>query len=1128
MRNRPSVFFGPALAAAMAFVMAAAPLPGAVAGAVDPDLLAGMKARSIGPAGMSGRVAAVDAVESNPDVIWAGAASGGVWKSVNGGLTWRPVFDDQPVAAIGAIAINQTNPDVVWVGTGEANVRNSVSVGNGVYRTLDGGQTWTHLGLDKSERIYRIVLHPSNPDIAWVSALGQLWGENPERGIFKTVDGGKTWNRVLYVNEKTGGADLVMDPGNPDKLYASMWQLRRWPWFFKSGGPGSGLYVTHDGGRTWKKRTEEDGLPAGDLGRIGLAVSRSNPEVVYAMVEAAKSALLRSEDGGKSWRTVNARHDVNPRPFYFGDIRVDPVWPNRVYSIEYNVRVSNDSGRTFEDLPGSQEIHGDFHALWIDPNDPDFLIFANDGGLGISHDRGRTSRFVSNLPLGQFYHVAVDNETPYNVYGGMQDNGSWRGPSAVWSFGGIRNHEWKLVGDGDGFETLPDPADPMAGYSLWQGGNLGRFDLKRNEYRPIKPTGPDGVKLRFNWNAGLATDPFEPATVYLGSQFLHKSADRGETWTTISPDLTSNNPEWQNEDTGGLTMDATAAENHTTIITIAPSPLKQGVIWVGTDDGRVQVTRDGGKTWESVEKNVRGVPANTWVPDIRPSKFDPAAAFAVFDNHRRSDWTPYVYRTDDWGKTWKSLATPDVRGYALTLEQDPVDKDLLFLGTEWGLWVSQDAGRRWMKWTHGLPTVSVMDLAIHPREHDLVIGTHGRAIYILDDIRPLRAVSDQVVAKKIHLFEVADAAQIRRAPDAGGFGFGAGEYYGQNRPYGALLSFWVNDPALPHPKEEKERERKEKERAEKRAEEERKAAAGKTESKTPNEEKTEEQAASGKKDETKKKDEEKGKEVEIRIADATGKVIRTQKVPAKQGLNRVSWNLRRNALARQLPPDPDEDEPNPYPAGPEVVPGTYQVTVRYAGQESTGTVKVLGDPRFQHTAEDWRRREEAVDRALQLEDVLSEALHRIRRTRADVQALVGQIERRKEDEEERARIAGTAFDKKDEKPDPVVEAAEKLQEGLTTLEKKIWVPPGTPGILPERDALNAVGYAGSDILSTYEPPSPTHLDRLRQAEAEVQKVLADFNQFFAKEVAEFQRQAEGANLRLMPAAEPLQLKGAGR
>ncbi|HEY9421754.1 MAG TPA: hypothetical protein VIW92_10090, partial [Thermoanaerobaculia bacterium] len=776
--------------------------------AFDPSLLVGMKARSIGPAGMSGRVTSIAAVESNPNIVYIGAASGGVWKSVNGGVTWEPLFDDQPVASIGALAVFQANPDVVWVGTGEGNVRNSVSIGNGVYRSLDGGRTWTHLGLEKTERIHRVILHPTNPDVAWVAAMGQLWGENPERGVYKTEDGGKTWSRVLYVDPRTGAADLIIDPRNPNKLFAGMWQYRRWPWFFRSGGRGSGLWVTQDGGRTWNELTEADGLPPGDLGRIGLGISRSQPDIVYALVEAEKSVLLRSADGGKTWQSANKKPDVNPRPFYFGDIEVDPELPNRVYSLDYNVRVSDDSGANFKTLVSGSLIHGDFHAMWIDPKNPDTIYFGNDGGIGISRDRGRTAAFVTNLPLGQFYHVAVDMQQPYNIYGGLQDNGSWRGPNTVWQQGGIRSHEWLQIGGGDGFDTLPDLSDPNMAYALWQGGNLGRINVRTGEWRDIKPSPPDGVRLRFNWNAGVATDPFKPGTVYLGSQFLHKSSDRGETWATISPDLTSNNPEWQRQnETGGLTPDASGAENFTTIIAVAPSPLQEGVLWVGTDDGRLHVTRDGGKTWASLEKNVPGVPANTWIPHITPSRHDPASAFVVFDNHRRSDFAPYVYRTDDWGRTWKSLVTKDLRGYAHKLEQDPVKKDLLFLGTELGLWFSLDGGGRWMKWTHGVPTVPVMDLVIHPRDHDLVIGTHGRAVYVIDDIRPLRTMSEKTLAQPVHLYESGEVQQHWRGAEPGGFALGSSEYRGETEPYGAILTYSLNVPGLPLAEEEKERER---------------------------------------------------------------------------------------------------------------------------------------------------------------------------------------------------------------------------------------------------------------------------------------------------------------------------------
>ncbi|HEY7215725.1 MAG TPA: hypothetical protein VIC28_13925, partial [Thermoanaerobaculia bacterium] len=1061
--------------------------------------------------------------------VYAGTATGGLWKSTNGGLTWTPLFDDQPVSSIGAVAIYQASPDIVWVGTGEGNPRNSASIGNGVYRSLDGGKTWTHLGLEKTERIYRIVLHPTNPGVAWVSALGQEWGENPERGVFKTEDGGKTWNKVLYVNERTGASDLVMDPRNPEKLFASMWQYRRWPWFFRSGGPGSGLYVTRDGGRTWKEITDADGLPKGNLGRIGIALSQSNPDIVYATVEAEKSAVVRSDDGGRSWHTVNQRYDANPRPFYFADLRVDPELPNRVYSLDFNVRVSEDGGQTFSGLPLGDQIHGDYHAMWIDPHNPDLIYVGNDGGIAVSHDRGQTAAFVATLPLAQFYHVAVDMAQPYNVYGGLQDNGSWRGPNTVWRFGGIRNHEWEAVGDGDGFETLPDPFDPRYVYSESQGGYAFRIDLEAGTARFIQPSPPQGVKLRFNWNTGLATDPLDAGTIYIGSQFLHKSTDRGESWTAISPDLTTNNPDWQKQDeSGGLTPDVSNAENFTTIIAIAPSPLQKGVIWVGTDDGRLQLTRDGGATWTSLEKNVPGVPANTWIPHIRPSKLDAASAFVVFDNHRREDFTPYVYRTDDWGKTWKSLATKDLRGYAYSIEQDPGDRDLLFLGTEFGLWVSLDGGGRWMKWTHGVPTVPVMDLAIHPRDLDLVVATHGRALYVVDDIKPLRTLSEKTMAEKLHFYGASDAVQYSRMPERGGFGSGAGEFRGENEPYGAILTYSLNAPGLPLPEAEKERERKLEERQTKRKEEEKSEEKPKSawELGTPGpgkpsvagEEKAEEEKgkeakkpAEEKKPGEEKKGEEK-KEVEIRIADAAGKVIRTFTAPARQGLNRAVWNFSRDGF-KQFPQERPPE--NQHPGGPQVTPGTYQVTVKFGDQEAKGTVRVLQDPRSKNTEEDWRRREDALARIRAVNDALAEAVDRIRQTRADADQVVAKIQSAKKDKDSSAG---------DDKPDPLVEAAGKLKGDLDKLERRLWIPYDAVGIQPPTDALSKLFDAYGGVLSSWDPPSPTHLETLRVAESAAQAVLADFNRFFATDVAAFRKQVDEAKIRLLPETGPVEVK----
>jgi photosystem II stability/assembly factor-like uncharacterized protein len=1065
-----------------------------LAAEIDPALLAGLKARAIGPAGMSGRIAAIDAVESDPAVVFVGAATGGVWKSVNGGLTFEPVFDDQPVAAIGAVAIFQANPAIVWVGTGEGNVRNSASVGNGVYRSLDGGRTWKHAGLDGSERIARIVLHPADPDTAWVAALGREWGENAERGVFKTTDGGVTWTRVLFVDERTGAADLVADPANPSKLFATMWQFRRWPYFFRSGGPGSGLFVTHDGGATWKKLQEEDGLPKGPLGRIGVAVCRTRPDIVYALVEAEKSALVRSEDGGRTFKTVNDTPNVAPRPFYYADLRVDPEWPNRVYSLDYAVRVSDDGGKTFTQLPGCSEGHGDYHAMWIDPRDADHLLVGDDGGVRESRDRGRTLRFVANLPLAQFYHIAVDDQTPYRVMGGMQDNGSWRGPSSVWAQGGIRNHEWAMVGGGDGYDVQPDPSDPETGYAMWQGGNLLRWDMRSGTQRPIKPPQSDGPKLRFNWNTGLALDPFVPGTIFYGSQFVHRSTDRGATWTAISPDLTTNTPEWQRQDdSGGLTPDVTAAENYCTILTIAPSPVTRAVLWVGTDDGRIHITRDGGTTWTSVEGGLKGVPANTWIPHIEASRFDAGEAFVVLDDHRRSNWAPYVYRTTDYGKTWTSLATPELRGWALVVEQDTVKRDLLFLGTEFGLYFTLDGGKRWLPFRHGVPTVSVMDLALQPRTGDLVIGTHGRSALIVDDVAPLRELTAEVMAKPVHLFPIATAQQHVRREQVSGFGLGNGEYRGENRPYGALLTYSLSRADLPLPDKDKEKERKEKERAAVLAAATTwgPAAAARPEPAKP--------AAA----------EEKEPKARIRILSG-GTTIRTFEAPARLGINRAVWNLRRDALKQfpRLEERPDEPEPS----GPEVPPGTYEVVVSLGDAEARGTVAVVPDPGARLDADGWQRRWQAILAAGALRETAVDAVRRLRDARADVEAVIARVRLRAA----RDAVPGERRERERQAEEqPLVKAGRALSERLTAVEKRLWAPPETVGIVAENDVVSKLYEAAAPLEASWDAPTPSDQARLDVATAKLAEALAEVDALFAGDVAAFRRDADAAGVRLL-------------
>jgi photosystem II stability/assembly factor-like uncharacterized protein len=852
------------------------------------------KPRNVGPAGMSGRVTAIDVNLKNPDIIYAGTASGGLWRSDGGGTSWTPLFDSMDVASIGAIAIDQRNPQVIWVGSGEGNPRNSQTMGGGVYRSVDGGKTWKNMGLQKTRTIHRVIIHQHNPDIVYVSALGTAWGETSDRGVYRTRDGGKTWERILYVNERTGAADFIVDPSNPNRMLVSMWEYRRWPWFFKSGGSGSGLYLTTDGGDNWKKLTKEEGMPEGDLGKMGLGWSRSNPRVVYALIESRKNALYRSEDGGQHWAQTTDKN-IGDRPFYYSDIHVDPSNENRVYNVFSNVTVSDDGGRNFKTLLGWDNIHGDHHSFWIHPNDPSFMIDGNDGGLAITRDKGKTWTFSENLPVGQFYHIAYDLQTPYNLYGGMQDNGTWRGPAYRWQTGGIRNHMWDEIAFGDGFDVVVEP-NQRYGYAMWQGGNLLRVDFETGASEPCKPFHPDGVFLRFNWNAGIGQDPIDPNTIYYGSQFLHRSADHGKSWQIISPDLTTNDTsKTKAYQSGGLTYDVTGAENHCTIIAISASPRKKGVIWVGTDDGNIQVTRDGGGSWTNVSRNIPGVPAGSWVPQVHASAYNEAEAFVVINNYRRNDWTPWIFRTKDYGKTWERLVDDKkVSGYALSFVQDPVEPRLMFAGTEFGLYVTVDEGKTWSKWTNGYPTVSTYDLAIHPREHDLLIATFGRALWVLDDIRPLRAMSRTNLAPRIlQVYPAPDAHLVHYKEGAGTRFTGNGIFKGENRPAGAPITFSLSQIMKP--------------------------------------------GFTGEPDET--------DSVRIEILDAGGQMVRQLNHKAVRGINRVYWQLNRDGIRFPMQPKPKTEE---LPGdGVYVMPGKYTARLRYRNYADSTTILVKADPRVQ-------------------------------------------------------------------------------------------------------------------------------------------------------------------------------------
>ncbi|KPK62460.1 MAG: hypothetical protein AMS21_07545 [Gemmatimonas sp. SG8_38_2] len=758
---------------------------------IESATFGGLRARSIGPAVMSGRIAAIDAVPVDPLTIYVGSASGGVWKSKDGGLQFEPIFDDHTMS-IGAIAIDPSNSDVVWVGTGETWTRNSVSVGNGVYKSADGGASWEFVGLGDSERIARIAVNPMDGNTVYVCATGHLWDANEERGVFRTSDGGETWERVLYVDENTGCSDISMDPHAPNILYAGMWEFRRWPYFFNSGGPGSGLYRSLDGGTTWQGLT--NGLPEGEKGRIAVAVSPVQPNRVFALVEAENTALYRSDDMGANWEEMNTSRNIQMRPFYFAYIVPDPVDPDRIYKPGFMLTVSNDGGESFTSPLSSSgfsggSVHSDLHALWINPNNNEDLVLGTDGGVYFSYDHGGSWRLSKALPVSQFYEVSYDMEMPYNVYGGLQDNGTWVGPSR--GPGGVFPRNWEVINGGDGFHVFVDPSDPDFVFVEYQGGNVSRLQRSTGESKDIKPYPEDGEeKLRFNWNAPLHVSRANPGTLYLGAQYLYRTHDRGDSWEQISFDLTTNDPEKQKqEESGGLTTDNTTAENHTTIVTISESPVNAQVIWVGTDDGNLQVSRDDGAEWRNVAGNVDGLPRNTWVSHVEASRFDEGTAYVTFDGHRTGDMTSYVYRTTDFGATWESLVTESVEGYAHVVKEDLENEDLLFLGTEFGLWVSMDGGLSWARFENDLPKVAVHDLAVHPREHDLIVGTHGRGIYILDDITPLRALTPAVLEADVALLPTRPAVQTI----GGGMSWFSGndEFVGRNPPQAAAIVYYM-------------------------------------------------------------------------------------------------------------------------------------------------------------------------------------------------------------------------------------------------------------------------------------------------------------------------------------------------
>ncbi len=754
-----------------------------------------MEARHLGPGTMSGRITAIAGDDSDGKTIYIGTAGGGVWKTTNAGVSLKSMFDKY-CQSIGAIAVDQRHHGVVYAGTGESNMRNSVSVGDGLYRTDDGGENWVKVGLDSTEHISKIVIDPKHSNVIYVAAPGPLWNDSKQRGLYKSTDDGKTWDKVLYINEKTGCADIAVDPVNTNIVYATTWEFRRTPYSFNSGGDGSGMYKSTDAGKTWNEL--KNGLPPKPFGRIALALSPSAPNDLVAIVESKETGLYLSRDGGASWKQQSSTLNVTARPFYFSTIMFDPLDSMRVYRPAFEFAYSNDGGYSFDDASGDGGwIHSDMHALWINPKNTNQLYLGTDGGVYLSLDKGGSWIFLQSLPVGQFYHVAIDEADPYRMYGGLQDNGSWVGPSSA--PGGVGNSNWMAINGGDGFWAQPDPNDSDIAYAESQGGEANRIDLKTTKSVSIKPQEAQGEeKLRWNWNTPIVTGVKGTHNLYMGAQYLYRSTNQGRNWDKLSPDLTTNDKSMQQQDSsGGLSADNTSAENHCTIFTIAESPFDDQNIWAGTDDGNLQVTTNGGKSWTNVAKNVAdcGVAAQSWVSSIEPSRFDKRTVYATFDNHMMGDMRTYLAKTTDMGVTWHMISSTEFTGFAHKIKEDLVNKDLLFLGTEMGLFATLDGGSNWFRMKNNIPWyVSVRDIQIHPKTHDLILATHGRGVIVVDDITPMRSLTRDIIDKDVYLVPTEPIILSNGKFGDGGFP-STGGWNSGNSPssYPAPIQYYLKD-----------------------------------------------------------------------------------------------------------------------------------------------------------------------------------------------------------------------------------------------------------------------------------------------------------------------------------------------
>ncbi|MET0231288.1 MAG: hypothetical protein ABW186_10190 [Rhodanobacteraceae bacterium] len=992
--------------AATSAAFAAPAAPASDAPKFDSGAVSGLGARNIGSATMSGRIAAVAAMpeKDGKTLLFVGAASGGVWKSTDSGTTFKSVFDRQPVQSIGSIAIDPSNHETIWVGTGESWTRNSVSIGGGVFKSTDGGETWANMGLKDSERIAKVLVDPRDGNTVYACAPGKLWSDSADRGLYKTTDGGKTWSLVLKGrNLSTGCSSISLDPKDPNTIFAALWDFRRKGWTFRSGGDsaekpsGSGLFRSGDGGKSWTEINDaaNTGFPKKPYGRLAVAVAPSASNTVYAFVESTDSALYRSDDGGKTWDKRDKSQLMVWRPFYFANLIVDPTNPDRVFKPDLNLIMSSDGGKAFANVGGG--THGDHHDVWIDPTNPQHVITGDDGGLWQSYDGGNKWWKQNNLPVSQFYHVSIDQSDPFRVYGGLQDNSSWVGDSQY--PGGITNSRWENMYGGDGFWMFEDPSDPNYIYAEYQGGNIGRVNRQTHELRAIQPLPNYNEKLRYNWNAPIALSPNEKGTIYIGAQFLFRSRDHGQSWDRISPDLSTNDPAKQKqEESGGVTVDNSAAETHTTIYSISESPKAAGTIWVGTDDGNVQVTRDDGKSWTNTVKNANGVPPASWVSWVQAGSFDAGTAFVAFDRHTFGDMAPYIYATSDYGKSWKPLVTPKdskgLVGYVHVIRQDPVKPEILYAGTEFGLWISIDSGDTWAQFKGAdFPAVAVRDMAFQNRDAALALATHGRGIWIIDDLTPLRALDAKTLDSEAAFVSTRPIQQ--RINAFGGWSEGDASFAGPNPAGGAEIVYYQKGRHL----------------------------FGK---------------------------------LKIDILDDKGNVLDTIPASVRRGINRVTWQMR--AKPPRVPPAAQIAFNSTQ--GPRVPPGTYTVRMTKGKQTYETKIDVGLDRRVTFTAADRRAQYDAAMRVRALFGEMSALVDEINAVRMQSDATGAKLAAGDATKKQLADLSGKADDIRRKivatKEGGAITGEERLREHMDTLYGAIMSYDGKPSDyqLARIDALN--------------------------------------------------------------------------